>query len=52
MRGGIGLKFFDDKLAPIPNYQTEAYKVFDKASQTTEDKSNDYVYLHRRWDWM
>ncbi len=50
--GGVGLKFFDDKLALIPNYQTESYKVSDEVSQTTEDKSIDYVYLHCQWDWM
>jgi hypothetical protein len=50
--GGVGFKFFDDTLALIPNYQTESYKVFDEFSQTTEDMSNDYVYLHCQWDWM
>lgn len=50
--GGVGFKFFDDKLALIPNYQTESYKVFDEQTQTTEDKSTDYVYLHCQWDWM
>jgi hypothetical protein len=50
--GGVGLKFFDDKLALIPNYQTESYKEFDETSQTVEDKSIDYVYLHCQWDWM
>ena len=50
--GGVGFKFFDDKLALIPNYQTESYKVFDEQTQTTEDKSIDYVYLHCQWDWQ
>lgn len=53
--GGVGLKFFDDKLALIPNYQTESYKtVVEEPGQepVTEDKSNDYVYLHCQWDWM
>ncbi len=53
--GGIGFKFFDDKLALIPNYQTESYKVVvEEPGQepVTEDKSNDYVYLHCQWDWM
>lgn len=53
--GGIGLKFFDDKLALIPNYQTESYKVVvEEPGQepVTEDKSNDYVYLHCQWDWQ
>lgn len=53
--GGIGLKFFDDKLALIPNYQTESYKVLiEEPGQEprTEDKSNDYIYLHCQWDWM
>jgi hypothetical protein len=49
--GGVGLKFFDDKLALIPNYQTEAYKVMGETG-AMEDKSNDYVYLHCQWDWM
>jgi hypothetical protein len=53
--GGVGLKFFDDKLALIPNYQTESYKVtVEEPGQepVTEDKSNDYVYLHCQWDWL
>ncbi len=50
--GGVGLKFFDDKLALIPNYQTESYKAVDEFSQTTEDKSVDYVYIHCQWDWL
>jgi len=55
--GGVGLKFFDDKLALIPNYQTEAYtKVTEEvpgvSPRMTEDKSIDYVYLHCQWDWM
>lgn len=53
--GGVGLKFFDDKLALIPNYQTETYKVVTEEpgqAPVTEDKSNDYVYLHCQWDWM
>lgn len=53
--GGVGLKFFDDKLALIPNYQTEAYKVIIEEpglEPRTEDKSIDYVYLHCQWDWM
>jgi hypothetical protein len=53
--GGVGLKFFDDKLALIPNYQTEAYTVVHEEEgmpRWTEDKSIDYVYLHCRWDWM
>lgn len=55
--GGIGLKFFDDKLALIPNYQTEAYtKVTDEvpgvSPRMTENKSIDYVYIHCQWDWM
>jgi hypothetical protein len=49
--GGVGVKFFDDKLALIPNYQTESYKVFNEETRTTEDKSLDYVYLHCQWDW-
>jgi hypothetical protein len=49
--GGVGLKFFDDKLALIPNYQTEAYKVMGETG-AMEDKSNDYAYLHCQWDWM
>jgi hypothetical protein len=53
--GGVGLKLFDDKLALIPNYQTESYKVVvEEPGQepVTEDKSIDYVYLHCQWDWM
>jgi hypothetical protein len=53
--GGAGFKFFDDKLALIPNYQTESYKVVvEEPGQepVTEDKSIDYVYLHCQWDWM
>jgi len=53
--GGVGFKFFDDKLALIPNYQTEGYKVvIEEQGQEprTEDKSIDYVYLHCQWDWM
>ncbi len=53
--GGVGFKFFDDKLALIPNYQTESYKVVvEEPGQepVTEDKSIDYVYLHCQWDWM
>ncbi len=50
--GGVGLKFFDDKLALIPNYQTESYTKVDELTQTTEDKSNDVFYLHCQWDWM
>jgi hypothetical protein len=53
--GGVGLKFFDDKLALIPNYQTEAYTVVHEEEgmpRWTEDKSIDYVYLHCQWDWM
>ncbi len=49
--GGVGLKFFDDKLALIPNYQTESYKALNEFLEL-EDKSNDYVYLHCQWDWM
>lgn len=50
--GGVGLKFFDDKLALIPNYQTESYKEPDEATGAMEDKSIDYVYLHCQWDWL
>jgi hypothetical protein len=53
--GGVGLKFFDDKLALIPNYQTESYKVPVEGpgqEPQMEDKSNDYVYIHCQWDWM
>ncbi|MEE8638786.1 MAG: hypothetical protein V3T41_00085, partial [bacterium] len=49
--GGVGLKFFDDKLALIPNYQTESYKATNEFLEL-EDKSIDYVYLHCQWDWM
>ncbi len=50
--GGVGLKFFDDTLALIPNYQTESYKELDETTGAMEDKSIDYVYLHCQWDWM
>ncbi|NIT36325.1 MAG: hypothetical protein GTN49_07470 [candidate division Zixibacteria bacterium] len=52
--GGVGLKFFDGKLALIPNYQTETYKeVIESEGQPrrTEDKSIDYVYLHCQFNW-
>jgi hypothetical protein len=49
--GGVGLKFFDGALALIPNYQTESYTEVDPLSGATEDKSNDYVYLHCEWNW-
>jgi hypothetical protein len=52
---GVGLKFFDDKLALIPNYQKESYKVLIEEpgeERRPEDKSIDYVYLHCQWDWM
>jgi hypothetical protein len=41
----------DGALALIPGYQTESYKVLNEETQVTEDKSNDYVYLHCQWDW-
>ncbi len=53
--GGVGLKFFDDTFALIPNYQTESYKaVVQEPGQepVTEDRSNDVFYLHCQWDWM
>ncbi|MEE9455804.1 MAG: hypothetical protein V3W11_01480, partial [bacterium] len=49
--GGVGFKFFDDKLALIPNYQTDTYKVADALTGEVEDKSHDYVYLHCEWNW-
>jgi hypothetical protein len=49
--GGVGMKFFDDKLALIPNYQTESYKGMGETGEI-EDKSNDYFYLHCQWDWQ
>jgi len=48
--GGVGVKFFEDTLALIPNYQTESYKELNASGQL-EDKSIDYVYLHCQWDW-
>jgi hypothetical protein len=53
--GGVGLKFFDDNFALIPNYQTESYKVTTVEpgqEPVTEDRSNDVFYLHCQWDWM
>ncbi len=49
--GGVGLKFFDEKLALIPNYQKESYKAVDAATGNVENNSTDYVYLHGQWDW-
>lgn len=49
--GGVGVKFFDDQLALIPNYQTESYKALNETTLALEDKSVDYVYLHCQWDW-
>jgi hypothetical protein len=49
--GGVGMKFFDDKFALIPNYHTESYKEVDPVSGATSDKSVDHVYLHCQWDW-
>jgi hypothetical protein len=50
--GGVGLKFFDDKLALIPNYQTESYQAPDPNDPTQMvDESIDYFYLHCQWDW-
>jgi len=49
--GGVGFKFFDGALALIPNYQTESYKELNETTGATEDKTNDYVYLHCQWDW-
>lgn len=48
---GVGLKFFDDTLALIPNYQTESYESYNVAEDTWETKSNDYFYIHAAWDW-
>jgi len=51
MIGGVGVKFFDDKLALIPNYQKEGFKEVNADNGNMENKSNDYVYLHCQWDW-
>jgi hypothetical protein len=49
--GGAAFKFFDGALALIPNYQTESYKGINAETGETEDKANDYFYLHCQWDW-
>ncbi len=47
----MGFKFFDDKLALIPNYQKESFEELNADNGNMEKKSNDYVYLHCQWDW-
>ena len=49
---GVGLKFFGDTLALIPNYQKDSYESFNIAEDSWETKSNDSFFIHAAWDWQ